>query len=94
MNAVLRREIPYPTEQGDYTLRYYLLTDPQGVCGIRVIRSGGQDPASERADVFPLSLDREQVLRMLALLADGSVPPCTLSEIVSDLIGADAPDRL
>ncbi len=93
MKAVLRREIPYPTEQGCYTLRYYLLTDSQGICGIRVIRSGGRESGAERADVFPLSVDRERVLRILALLADGSVPPCTLSEIVSDLIAAGVPDR-
>ena len=93
MKAVLRREIPYPTEQDNYTLRYYLLTDVQGACGIRVIRSGGHDVVSERADVFPLSNDKAYVLRMLTLLADGTVPPCTLSEIVTDLIGSDAPNR-
>ncbi len=86
-------EIPYPTPEGAFTLRYDLLSDPKSrAYGIRVLKYDTADRPCEQADVFPLPGGRAGVLRLLRRLIKGSVPPCTLREVLEDLAAEDPAD--
>ena len=85
--------IPYPTPEGAFTLHYVFLSDPEsGAYGIRVVKHDAAGRTCEQADVFPLSGGRAGVLRLLRRLIKGSVPPCTLREVLEDLAAEDTAD--
>ena len=83
-------EIPYPTPEGAFILRYELLSDPKsGAYGIRVVKYDAADRPCEQADMFPLPGGRTRTLALLRRLIRGSVPPCTLREVLEDLASWD-----
>ena len=82
--------IPYPTPEGAFTLRYDLLSDSRsGAYGIRVVKCGAAGRPCDRADVFPISGSRPRALALLQRVMRGSVPPCTLREVLEDLTAWD-----
>ena len=82
--------IPFLTPEGAFILRYDLLSDPgSGAFGIRVVKCGAAGRPCDRADVFPISGSRPRALALLQRVMRGSVPPCTLREVLEDLTAWD-----
>jgi hypothetical protein len=74
-------------------LRYHLLCRETWLAGtaygVEVCSSMTRENGivRDRAEVFPLPLDKEETMRLLNCLAEGTVTPVTLQDVVRDLIG-------
>lgn len=89
MNAIFSRRIPFLTSDGGAALLYFLLEDAAAPgtapFGVRVVKLDARERVMEEAECLCAARDRTQAFRILSLLADGSVPPCTLAEVLEDL---------
>ena len=70
--------------QYDYFVQTYKSTDDTTFFGIKAEKRSVDGELVEVSDTFAITQDRERVEEIIAFLAKGSVPPCTLVEMVNE----------
>ncbi len=84
----LRQERVRSARDTELVLDYYLLTEPDGAparYGVQItLHEGAHEESAAAADIT----SRETVMRhMIARLADGTVTPAGLPDVLAELIG-------
>lgn len=83
----LRRERVCSDEGTMLELDYYLLTQTDGTresYGVQItLRDGAREESAAAADITPVG---SRILRLIDRLADGTVTPATLADVLSDLL--------
>ena len=86
------QRIPYSTQEVLQTLSYFLLEDTDSALvryGVRVLRCDAQGCRVEQASCPHMTSHLAEAESILSLLIRGSVPPCTLREILEDLLQSE-----
>ena len=93
MNAEPIRTVPFTVPDGRRTLQYTLLSDipapgiPGGpLYGIRISLSDDAGVLLDEAEIRGMTPDRSAVLALLDLLIRNTVTPCTLQDVLEDLL--------
>jgi len=78
----------------EYYLQEYEHEEDPVRYGIKVNKSLSAGAVIESAESLALSCDRDEVLEILTYLANGTVPPCTLGEMIDEWHSVAAAKKL
>jgi len=68
----------------DYYVQSYQSSDGVDLYGIKVDKLDDEGIVVESSETFAITDDKNKAMSMLSFLANGSVPPCVLLEMVDE----------